>query len=509
MTDAGTPRQTEVAEVVDPSLLDLLIDQHRSKTLPRLCRLWDYYRNELTEQGHATSGDRDYRLPQERGLPPRYRDGHSNAVRRLSPGVPGAEGTSRWQFVIENDIAWRIHSLVDFMFGKPLLIQSHAEDPELAAGIEHLINRVLAANGGISFFQNLALLGSVYSYVDVLLRVTTGGANTIEKPDNTAVNFHLDAIEAPRAVPLLNAADYRQLDGYVLHYRQQLNRVEPNSLLTRVRSKMFGGGVASRRASVEVTQVWTDRMFQCFTYAGDSSRERTRHLVEQSINRLGVIPVVHIQNLPQPFFYEGLSEVEPLIPLQDELNTRLSDRANRVTFQSFKMYLGKGIEHFLDRPVGPGQMWQTANPDASIQEFGGDANSPSEEAHITEIRDALDKTSGVTPVAAGLLRNRVGNLTSESALRVTLMGLLARTEKKRVTYGVGIERICEMILHAADVYGILATKPSERAVRIVWPSPLPENLSEQLRQAKAKLDIGVSRKQVLAELGYAECVDAG
>ena len=89
------------------------------------------------------------------------------------------------------------------------------------------------------------------------------------------------------------------------------------------------------------------------------------------------------------------------------------------------------------------------------------------------------------------------------------MGLLAKTEKKRVTYGVGVERICELILHAADVYGVLATKPSERSVRIVWPSPLPENLSEQLRQAKAKLDVGVSRKQVLAELGYAECADAG
>ena len=56
--------------------------------------------------------------------------------------------------------------------------------------------------------------------------------------------------------------------------------------------------------------------------------------------------MIHIQNLPQPFFYAGQSEIEPLIALQDELNTRLSDRANRVTFQSFKMYLGKGIEHF-------------------------------------------------------------------------------------------------------------------------------------------------------------------
>ncbi len=42
--------------------------------------------------------------------------------------------------------------------------------------------------------------------------------------------------------------------------------------------------------------------------------------------------------MPLPLSYEGLSDVEPLIPLQDELNTRLSDRANRVTYQAFNMF---------------------------------------------------------------------------------------------------------------------------------------------------------------------------
>src|SRR5690606_7026385 len=60
-------------------------------------------------------------------------------------------------------------------------------------------------------------------------------------------------------------------------------------------------------------------------------------------NALGQIPLVHIQNIAMPFTYAGAGDVEPLIALQDELNTRLSDRANRITLQSFRMYLGKGI----------------------------------------------------------------------------------------------------------------------------------------------------------------------
>ena len=42
------------------------------------------------------------------------------------------------------------------------------------------------------------------------------------------------------------------------------------------------------------------------------------------------------------------------------------------------MYLGKGIEGFEDRPISPGRMWYTDNPDASIEEFGGEAEAPSE-----------------------------------------------------------------------------------------------------------------------------------
>jgi len=294
-----------------------------------------------------------------------------------------------------------------------------------------------------------------------------------------------------RAIPVLNPGDYRKLDAYVLHYTQPVNRVDRDSVLARL---VGGDGRPQRRqATVDVTEHWTAESVRVY---------HDRRLVRQAPNRLGRLPVVHIQNLPQPFFYEGLSEVEPLIPLQDELNTRLSDRANRVTFQSFKMYLGKGIENFLERPVAPGQMWTTDNTEAEIDEFGGDAPTPSEDAHINEIREAMDKTSAVTAVAAGLLRNKVGNLTSENALRIVMMGLLARTEKKRLTYGQGIERLCELILHALDVTGVMPTTREERRVRLHWQSPIPENTTQRLRDAEIKLRLGVPRDQVLAELGY-------
>jgi len=502
------------AYTLDHELIRLLIHQHNLHARPAFDRLWDYYRNELDFHASGNEHDRPYTCGQRQGLPGRLRD-----PRRQR------------EVVIENDIGWRINALVDFMFAKPVGLQSLAADPNTAAAIERILEALIEANGGTQFFQNLALLGAVYGHVDLLPRIDqlppTGlsesqphppntpapthsaagrAGNAPFKPESTEAADHLstldravrfasqiriETVEAPRAIPLLCSHDYRELDGYILHYHLPQPEVESAGFLSRLIDRT--GRPAGRQAHIPVTEIWTDRAIRI--YHGD-------RLVTETPNRLGRLPVVHIQNLPQPYVYEGLSEVEPLIPLQDELNTRLSDRANRVTFQSFRMYLGKGIEGFLDRPVRPGQMWATDNPEASIETFGGDAASPSEDAHIAELREAMDKTSTVTPVAAGLLRAKVGNLTSENALRIVMMGMLARTEKKRITYGEGITQLARIVLDLLDQTGLLPTAPEDRRLRLHWPSPLPENTTQRLQDAEIKQRLGVPAQTILAELGY-------
>ncbi len=452
------------------AVLDALVLEHRQRTLPRLRKLWRYYRNECrpTAEGHGV-------FPQEEGLPDRL---------RRSP-----DGEPRREIVIENDIAWRMHTQVDFMFGRPVEVRSLADDPAQAERIDALIAEVFRAAGGVTFFQDLALLGAVYGSADILVRC---------EPDRTdpAMGFSLELIEARRAIPVLNAGDYRQLDAYIIRTHKRTFETDADSRPGRTAR-------SARPTTQERLECWTADRREML--ASDEGTGAERRLRRREPNPLGHVPVVHIQNLPQPFAYHGLSDVEPLIPLQDELNTRLSDRANRVTFACFKMYLAKGLEGFTERPVGPGQMWATDNPEASIESFGGDSDTPTEDAHIEQVREALDKASGVSPIAAGVLRGRVGNLTSENAVRVVLLGLLARTEKKRITYGAGIERCCQLILHAADVHGLLPNRLEDRRFRIDWPDPFPESRSMQLDNAERKVRLGVPQEQVLTELGYADC----
>jgi hypothetical protein len=118
------------------------------------------------------------------------------------------------------------------------------------------------------------------------------------------------------------------------------------------------------------------------------------------------------------------------------------------------------------------------------------------------MREAIDKASGVTPVVAGILKGKLGNLTSAVALRLTLMGMLSKNERKRFTYSEGLKRICRMAFSILDTAGVYETSTPDREVDIVFPSPLPENMMEKLQEAQIKKELGVASEQVLRELGY-------
>jgi hypothetical protein len=508
------PVKLDFTNFHDPDLSEAFVEHLVREAAPdrslHFQRLWSYYRNDLTPLGTGVpdadgdsdwaSGARPYYQAQEFGLPARI-TGRSH-LGYGGAGVPVPE-ICRKEVVIENDIGWRIDTAVHFLAGKPVGIESLARRPEHAREIEAVLRAVWDASGGMALWQEMALLGAAYGFVDLVIRVRPDSGDAAEAggyrggggegacdlglPLRAGLSLAIDTIEAPCVLPVLDETDCRRLRYWIHTYRRQTNRVAGAGLLSRLL------GRAARLEEVDVLEIIGPTWWQKY---------EDGILVAEGANLLGRVPVAHIQNFANPMHYEGASEVEPLIPIQDELNTRLSDRANRVTFQSFKMYLGKGIDGFENRPVAPGRMWATDNPDASIEVFGGDAESPGETAHIAELREAMDKVSGVTPLAAGLLRDSLGNLTSATALRVVLAGTLARLERKRVTYGAGIVEANRIVLESLDRLGILHTDPLDRDTRLHWPSPLPENLSERLAEAKAKRDLGVPAETVLRELGY-------
>lgn len=474
------------------------IGAHARQSLPRYEKLWAYYRNpiELVRASGMPTGHAQtrgwYRSAQEVGLPSRI----------VGTGARGDEHGRR-EVVIEKDIGWRVAAMVDFMFGSPIRIESLARDENTKQAIEDVLERIWEGSGGIAMLQDLATLGHVFGHVDLLVRV-----DEEELVGSRALDadrwISIEPIDARRGIALLSPHDYRDIELYALH----VGRVTPQAQnerrtsarrgwLDRLRSEQRPARQDSGSKQGSISEVFTPDGWS--RYVDDEPVDAGEWMLLP-----GVLPVVHLQNMSQPFAYEGIGEVEALVGLQDELNTRLSDRASRVTMQSFKMYLAKGIDGFRGNSVAPGMVWSTDNPDAAISSFGGDASSPSEESHIGEIREAMDKISGVPPLAGGVVRAKLGNLSSANALRITLMSLIAKTLRKRVSYGRGIERASTLVLEYLSAAGVLETDVRDRGVRVVW-GPLPVIDEESIVAAgRAKIELGVDEQRVLDELGYAQ-----
>ncbi len=464
LPDSPTSGPAELAGLA-PEHLERLLQHHRRVVQPRQRALWNAYRNPaISSEGR---GPASRRLAQTAGLPPRLTDGRSHR-----------------EIVIENDIAWRINVMVDFLFGRPLGVRSLAGEPALARRIEAALSAVLEASGGMGMLQEAGLLGHVHGWVDVLTESlpdvaaadSTGHDATRQAtrqsspsipddllPDLCAAAVRLRVLDPVQAVPVLGG-------------RAQ----QPLAMMLMDRAADPAAGVAGTLISVRTPEVVQRR----FVADGDGSVGRVL-----STERLPIpayrLPIAHIQNVALPGSYAGLGEVEPLLPLQDELNTRLSDRASRVTLQSFKIYLARHVQPLPDSGLRPGMVIHAEHDQAAITPFGGDAHSPSEEAHIAELREAMDKTSGVPALAAGVVNAKIGNLTSENALRITLQGLLSRTARKRLTYGAGLRHALELALAVLHERGLLLTDPSQRRLELLWPDLSPEAITGTTRPAGA------------------------
>ena len=156
--------------------VEWLVDEQSANIQRHFGRLWEYYANPMVEaagpgacERKVSESGRCYVQAQEYGLPARI----TGLLQLANAGVLGGrpfKDIQRKEVVIENDIAWRINAAVDFLFGKPISVVSRSPDSPTSEKSGRVIKALFAANGGISFFQDMAVLGSVYGFVDCFVR---------------------------------------------------------------------------------------------------------------------------------------------------------------------------------------------------------------------------------------------------------------------------------------------------------------------------------------------------
>ena len=306
---------------LDADYLDWLVDEQSAVIHRHFARLWDYYANPRFEVAGGGASERKvsesghcYLQAQEYGLPSRI-TGLVHSPQGSVFDAKAVRDIQRKEVVIENDIGWRVNAAADFLFGKPISILSKAPDGRKRSEIEAVLNAVFAANGGLGFFQDMAVLGSVYGFVDCYIRPARGLLERLSSPSpserlslravlHLSQAIDLELIEAPRALPVLDEDDYRIIRFYVQHFHQKKNSVNrKNSFLSRILGAT--GHHTDTRQVVAVTEITSPQYWQ---------RYEDKHLVAEGENPWGFLPVVHIQNIAQPYYYEAVSYTHLTLP---------------------------------------------------------------------------------------------------------------------------------------------------------------------------------------------------
>jgi hypothetical protein len=247
---------------------------------------------------------------------------------------------------------------------------------------------------------------------------------------------------------------------------------------------------ATRSSHLEMVEVWTASSFRLIV-GGQT--------VHEGPNPYGFIPFVHVANLQPPNSPWGVSDLVDLIPLNRELNERMSDQADVIRYHADPPVVFRGVEEHSDLPVGPGTVWDLPrDADVSLLEWRGSA--PAFQEHVERVLRALYEVTETPRTSFG----DSGRLLSGVALETELQPLIQRTFRKRVGWRAGLRRLNRMLLQMAErldpELGPGAFAPYR--TQVVWPPMLPRDDDAEASRNLALVEGGLrSHRGALEALG--------
>lgn len=242
----------------------------------------------------------------------------------------------------------------------------------------------------------------------------------------------------------------------------------------------------SSRTSVTVTEEWTPAGFALAVGGVE---------VERRPNPYGFIPFVHIPNARPANEFWGVSDLRDVIPLNRELNERMSDMADVIRFHADPPVVFKGVMEHSNLAVGPGTVWDLPEgADVQLLEWRG--QSPAVQEHVKRVMRAIHDVAETPKTAFG----DSGRLLSGVALETELQPLIQKTLRKRAWWNAGLRRRNRQILRIAEIVGLGSFAPYRS--KVIWPPLLPADSEAEVRNNVALVSAGLrSRQTAMDRLG--------
>lgn len=244
-------------------------------------------------------------------------------------------------------------------------------------------------------------------------------------------------------------------------------------------------------------------------------------LIDARKNPLGVIPIVHIPNIPVSGSPWGLADIADIIPLNREFNEKSTEISDIVNYHAAPITIVSGAKiNGLQR--GANRVWGGIPPEAKVYNLENAVDLTGPLAYLELVKRGMHEIMGVPEGALGQIQP-ISN-TSAAALAATNQSLMQKRTLKMQVYGKGIKEIDDLILRTYFLYepdtrfynpdssgiktdpdqvdGLNPQDPAVYDIVVKWPEPLPIDSLVKLNEIQVKMALGLeSKRGALRDLG--------
>jgi hypothetical protein len=217
-------------------------------------------------------------------------------------------------------------------------------------------------------------------------------------------------------------------------------------------------------------------------------------------NPLGVVPLVPMHNNPDTLG-GAVSEITPLLPLQDALNKLLADLMLASEFSAYRQRWGTGIEVPTDPetndPIEPfnaavSRVWISESDQAKFGTF----EATQLETYVKAIDTIVTHVCSISRLPAHYISASADRLSGES-IKASEAGLVAKCRRKMTDFGEAWEQVLRL---SFAVMG--DDRANETGAETVWADPEIRTESEHADALVKLSTLNVPDQALWEQWGY-------
>lgn len=279
------------------------------------------------------------------------------------------------------------------------------------------------------------------------------------------------------------------------------------SRLLRFKQKyrFWGTSLEGTRQVFTYTEILTDDVIE--EYINDE-------LIDSRPNPLGIIPVVHIPNIPVSGSPWGLSDAHDIITINRSYNEISTDIADIINYHAAPVTVIVGAKA-SNLEKGAKKVWGGLPKDAQVFNLeGGGSGIQGALQYLEQLKRSMHEIMNIPETALG--QSQPISNTSGVALAIQFQPLMNRWTQKTAQYGRGLEQINELViltlaikepesmlwnpetdgpLLEGQVAQLDVNDPITYLTYTHFPPPLPTDKIVLLNELQQKMAMGLESKE--------------